>query len=474
MSQNSELSCQYCNSKAQLLYCHVCATLQCRACVLKKEVTTWMCSTCNEETDSALCGGCGEHCQMVNQTSKIVCANCESTRLSEPETILRTIGSDYFSAVEKVTDILPKITEINRSFDFFTALVRQCRLAGLMVFPQIETSLSRCSKGIIEINARTKVQLTKIRKDAIYEILNLSYLKNIEIDQYRLAERAINNIESSISQTIELVTFWVDEVNIELDRLYSLSKPLSKHYELLQTLQRYLPEGVRHIAGIVPAVPMRVKKGRSAFKHDTYIIFSEDEVIFLPKDAVTNMRITVGKRFSYKEIEQVQMASSSIKGTQLHINFNSGEVQVNAPPKVIKGIEHYFELIQSEKPLMIGSPKTILEIEAETADKFEVKRACDSFIEVFKERLFGERVIVQTPDVSMKELQQRFETLKMTSDEIDNRARNLQINLDEYRSTRNQINDSLRNLRNDFRDLRGHFTSKNDLNRFRLDSDLNY
>lgn len=407
---------------------------------------------------------------MVNQVEVPCCANCLGIELSDPETILRSLPSDYYAAVSKITDILSNIADINRSFDFFTALVRQCRIAGLMAFPQIENRLSRCSKGMAQINKRTIDHLTTVRKEALFELFNISYFKNLDISKYRSGERLVNNISESIQQTVDFVSDWCDQVNAELDYLYKLSRPLRKHYELLQKISRYLPEGVFSIAGIVPATSMRVKKKKSLLKGETYLIFGEEEVIFLPKQAINSVEVLVARKFSYDEIKSITTKKSSIKGRQTIIKFKSGEALITAPPKVLKGITYYFDLIKSEKPLMIGSAKTILKLEAEASDKNEVKRACKKFTDVFNERLFGP---VQTPGesstMSMTDLQSKFKDLKQTSNDIDNRAKNLQINLDDYRHCRSQINENLRNLRENFSRMGGHFTQPRDLDRWRLD-----
>ena len=406
----------------------------------------------------------------MDQVERQCCANCLGFELSDPETILRSLPSDYFEAVSKITDILNNIAEINRSFDFFTALVRQCRIAGLMAFPQIENRLSRCSKGMAQINKRTLDHLTTVRKEALFELFNISYFRKLDISKYRSGERLVNNITESILQTMNFVSDWCDQVNAELDYLYKLSSPLRKHYELLQKISRYLPEGVFSIAGIVPAASMRVKRKKSLIKGDIYIIFGDEEVIFLPKQAINNVEVMVGMKVPYDEIRSITTKKSSIKGRQTLIKFNSGDALITAPPKVLKGITYYFDLIKSDKPLMIGSAKTILKIEAEASDKNEVKRACEKFIEIFNERLFGPAYNPgESSTMSMTDLQSKFKDLKQTSKNIDNRAKNLQINLDDYRHYRSQINDSLRNLRENFSRMGGHFTKPRDLDKWRLD-----
>ncbi len=410
---------------------------------------------------------------MIDQIKNNACANCEGTRLSDPDTIIKMLPSDYFDAVSKVKEIVPKINELTRSFEFFTALVRQARIAGLLAFPQIESTLSRCSKGMGQINKRTIDHLSKVRKEALFEIFNISYFKNIDISKYRSAERLIENIEKAIEQTSTLVSHWVEQVNDELDRLYRLSDPLRKHYELMQSISRYLPEGIVNIAGIVPAVSIRVKQGRHTQKGDAYIIFSDTDVVFLPISAVNDQLISVGKKFNYDTIKSIEKSKSSIKGRQLTVKFENGSAVITAPPKVLEGIHHYFGLVQSDEPLMIGSAKNILKIEADAPDKSAVKRACDKFVDLFNERLFGvEPSYDNTPTMSMTDLQTKFKDLQSTSREIDNRARNLQINLEDYRHYRSQINNSLRNLRHDFSRMGGHFTKKKDLDTWKLDRDI--
>lgn len=473
MNHDQDTSCHWCSGTVRLHYCHSCTLVSCIACVKNIDIFLYYCNACEKNVNEPVCGSCGNKNQMVDQVTKNACANCESTKLSDPDVIIRNLPSDYYDAVTKVPNILPKINELTRSFEFFTALVRQCRIAGLLAFPQIETTLSRCAKGMNQINKRTIDHLTKVRKEALFEIFNISYFKNIKINQYRSAERLVQNIEAAICQTSELVTYWVEQVNEELDKLYRLSDPLRKHYELMQQISRYLPEKIVHIAGIVPAVSCKVKQGRNIQKGDSYIVFSENEVVFLPVNAVSRNEISVGCVFRYDSIKSVVKSKSSLKGLQLSVQFKDGESLIIAPPKVLDAINHYFELVQSEEAFMIGSAKTILKIEAEAADKFAVKRACDKFVNLFNERLFGtEQKFDTSPTMSMTDLQNKFKDLKNTSKEIDNRARNLQINLDDYRQYRHQINDSLRNLRNDFSRMGGHFAQKKAFDNWKLDNEL--
>ena len=84
--------------------------------------------------------------------------------------------------------------------------------------------------------------------------------------------------------------------------------------------------------------------------------------------------------------------NSVLKGTQLDIMLDQGQIVINAPPQVLDRVDEYFQLIYDNEPYMVGSAKKIKQIEAETPDKNEFKRASQKFINIFREWLFGTRI----------------------------------------------------------------------------------
>ena len=158
------LECNWCKSTSQVFYCSDCTTLQCKSCAGTRTIAIWHCTTCDQVSNSSICAACGETCVAVEEVEKDSCANCLGVELHDPDEVLRSLPSNYFATVTKVKDILPQITEINNNFDFFISLVRQCRIAGLLAFPQIEDRLTRCAKGMEQINKRTITHLNKVRR----------------------------------------------------------------------------------------------------------------------------------------------------------------------------------------------------------------------------------------------------------------------------------------------------------------------
>ncbi len=475
MRYTTEYKCHWCDGTEQVVYCHKCRFLSCNNCIKTVEVIQWFCPHCNMNVESEFCGVCGSEAKLLSKELVPSCSNCGSTQLSDPKTLINNIPSDYFSAISEVSEIIPELEEIYRSLNFFITLARLCRLAGLMAFPQVEQQLTKCSTGLSNINQRGINQLMKFRKEGLFEIRNIKYFSEIDIDNYRSAERIINSASEIAHQFTEMMSFWINEVEQELNKLYSYTEPLRQHYELLSDIKRFLPEGVYNVAAVVSPVSVNIKQNKKGRKDLAYIIFAEDEIIFLPKQVLDKKyrdKIITGTRISYDDLVSYHTDTSPLKGYQLIIKLNDGEIIINASPVVIDAIIKYYDLIKNGEPFIVGSAKEILKIEAELPDKNEFKRAVNKFINIFRERLFGTNVVneVIKPKFSIKNLKKEYLELKHRAEEIDLMAKNLNVDVDEYQSYRSEISNSLTSIRENFKKLGGHLTEHYDVKKW-LDED---
>lgn len=462
MRQNS-LQCHWCKLGTGKLYCHKCTFLTCDSCTETVEVITRYCSSCQKELSSEYCGDCGIETHQIRKEEKTCCSNCGGTELNDPELIVNNLPSDYFSALSEIKDIQPKLDETYRSFEFFITIVRLCRLGGLMAFPQIEEQLNRCSKALQFINTRSIDQLMKVRQEALFDVRNINYFSEVDINNYRSAERIITNTSELIRDLIEMIQHWLDEVNIELNKLYTLADPLRRHYELLSRVKRFLPEGIYNVAAVIPAVSTQIKHKKETHRFIGFIIFAEEELVFLPQQAVDERnkdKIILGKRIPYDLIINHSKQHSSLKGSQLTIKILKGDIKINAPLNVIRGIEGYLKLIKGNHDFTIGSAKEILKIEAEAADRNTYRHATDKFVEIFRERLFGRgpaNFFEPNSNLSLSALKKELLELKRRANDLDARASNLQVDPDNYSDFRHQINDSINSIQSNFDKMSGHF-----------------
>ncbi len=462
--RDSSLQCHWCKlGNGKLLYCHKCAFLSCSGCTEEVEVVTQYCSTCKKELNSEYCGDCGCETQQIRKETKICCSNCGGTELNDPELIVNNLPSDYFSALSEIKDIQPSLDETYRSFEFFITIVRLCRIGGLMAFPQIEEQLNRCSTALKFINQRSIDQLMKVRQEALFDVRNINYFSGVDINSYRSAERIIINTSDLIKDLIEMIEHWLEEVNIELNKLYTLADPLRRHYELLSKVKRFLPEGIYNVAAVIPAVSTQIKHKKETLRFIGFIIFAEEELVFLPQQAVEERnkeKIILAKRIPYELIINHNKEHSSLKGNQLTIKILKGNVKINAPLNAISGIEAYLKLIKGNHDFTIGSAKEILKIEAEAADRNTYRNATDKFVEIFRERLFGKgpaNFNEPNSNLSLSTLKKELLELKRKTNDLDTRASNLQVDPENYSDFRHQINDSISSIQSNFDKLSGHF-----------------
>jgi hypothetical protein len=428
------------------------------------EIAIKYCSICKKELTSEYCGECGIETQQIRKETKICCSNCGGLELNDPELIVNNLPSDYFSALSEIKDIQPKLDETYRSFEFFITIVRLCRLGGLMAFPQIEEQLNRCSSALQSINVKSIDQLMKVRQEALFDVRNMNYFSGADINNYRSAERIITNTTKLIKELIEMIQHWLDEVNIELNKLYTLADPLRRHYELLSRVKRSLPEGIYNVAAVIPAVSTQIKHKKETLRFIGFIIFAEEELVFLPQQAVEERnkeKVILGKRIPYDLIINHSKQHSSLKGSQLTIKILKGDIKINAPLNAIRGIEGYLKLIKGNHDFTIGSAKEILKIEAEAADKNTYRNATDKFVEIFRERLFGRgpaNFFEPSSTLSLSALKKELIDLKRRANDLDTRASNLQVDPEKYTDFRYQINDSISSIQSNFDKMSGHFT----------------
>ena len=165
-------------------------------------------------------------------------------------------------------------------------------------------------------------------------------------------------------------------------------------------------------------------------------------------------------KYHFDSVRSHTKQNNSLVGNQLMVKLKDAEIVINAPPSVVDGLISYFDLIKTDmSDFMVGSPKDILVIEADSSDKNEFKRAAGKFVEIFRDRLFGTSPanMPNAPSYSITELKRELYDIKRKADDIDVRAKSLQIDPDEYSIYRSQINESIDAIQDNFNKLSGHF-----------------
>jgi hypothetical protein len=396
------------------------------------------------------------------------CPTCHSTGLGDPELLLKNLPSEFFSIINKCQDVHTEIIDLYRSFDFYVGLVRFCRIGRFLGFPQIEQQLIKCARGLQLINEKSISQLTKIRQEALHDLWNIRYFEEVEIDHYRSADAILKNTEEKILHLNTLVRKWIDEVQIEVDKLKQLARPLRQHYILMQEINRYLPDGIHHVAAIIPPIGMNIGLTRKRFKGEAYTIFTEEQFILLPQSALDQKdEVVNGIKIEYDEIKDYETNHSLLHGSQLEMKLSQGKLAFSAPTPVLDKVTQYFDLVLSEKPFMVGSPKDIFKIEEGAPDKNEYKRATTKFVQIFRERLFGHPGELGEPqpskNMSIKEIIAKIRQLEELTRNIDLQARNYQINIPEYQSNRTKIQQEYEDMKRTLQQLGGHLTRNMDI-----------
>ncbi len=453
MNTYSRYPCQLCQSKRGVLFCRECTQLTCNKCVNQISIIDWYCGNCENHCSGEFCGSCGSSCRIINRTAKQSCPNCRSILLGDPSLLLNNLQSEFFSIITKLNNILPEILELHRTFDFFVTLVRLCRLAGLLGFPQIEDQLDKCSKGLTLITKNGINQLSKVRQEVIFDLKHIQYFNNIKLEHYRNAETILSSTTKSIQQVSDLIQYWINEIKIEFEKLRELAFPLKKHYELLSEISRNLQEKLTNVAALVPPVGMKISTRKQTFRSQAYIIFSDEQIICLPEE-IKNPRKrgkkAQGIKFNYEKILDISVKHSVIKGSRLIINLMDDQIKINSSPHIIEILKKYFDLILSGEPYFVGSAKRIVTIEENAPNKNEYKSAINRFISFFREHLFGipDQKPPQIPfqSSSIQELRKRIGDLQENVRDLDHQAKNRLVNYGEYQSQRSQIKEDLRSI----------------------------
>jgi hypothetical protein len=373
---------------------------------------------------------------------------------------LKNLNSEYFSIISGVNIVLPELAELYRTFEFYVTLVRLCRIAGLLGFPQVEDQLERCSNGLHLISKKGTNQLMKIQKEALFDLRNINYFHDVQLEHYRNAESIIRSASKSIQQVSDLTRHWICEVKQELIRLKDMALPLKQHYALLSEISRDLPDGISSVAALIPPVGMSFPQGKRVKKTHAYLVFAEEHLICIPKDISKyrkNNKVMNPNKFHYRQIRNITTSHSIIKGSQLKIALQEKMIKISAPPNLIEVINDYLELILSGRPYTVGSDKIIINIEENSPNKSGYKNATTKFISTIRERLFGSSI--QTPDYapfatsSIKELRRKISSLQKNIRELDHQARSRYVDYDEYQSQRSQLKDSMRSLQDNMNHL---------------------
>ncbi|MDH5401156.1 MAG: hypothetical protein OEY49_01585 [Candidatus Heimdallarchaeota archaeon] len=461
MSFSHRPICQLCKSTRFVLFCTDCTQLQCKRCCRQRQIEEWKCHPCNLQSPGSLCGRCGSETSKIGETMIDCCTDCGSINLGDPGILLNNLAKDFFAIVSSIQDILPDLNDLHRNFDFQVTLVRLCRLAGFTGFPVIEDQLKKCSVGLKLITEKGINQLIKIRKEILFDLRSIDNFKELNIEHYRNADSIIQNTKRSINLITSLIRHWIEEVGEELNKLVDINISLKQHYELLTKINRYLPEEITNVTSIIPPISLKIQVDKHKFNEESYVVFSEHNFVCLPENVFTqkNQYLAIGSGFSYKDIKQVYLKNSIITGCNLIIEMQKGSIQISGPPQALHRIHEYFIHIISDDPFFIKSPKIIMEIESKSPDKNEYKRATQKFIDVFRSKLFGDplqKTPLESSPISISELKNQFVKLEKSAKDIDFRAKNLQINPDEYKNYRHQIKSELQNIRENINRLGGH------------------
>ena len=453
-------TCETCRSTRRILFCRECTHITCQNCVLLTEKITWQCENCNIIANGQYCGVCGSQCSKYDTIKEQICPTCKNSSLGDPQVILNNLDSDFFSIISTVSEILPSFAEAHRKFDFTVTLVRLCRLASFIGFPQIEVQLQKCAEALKEVSERGITQLNKIQRESMYFLRQINHFKKIEIDHFRNAEAILTSTLKSIKQLNAMLEHWLEEINQELDNLMLLAEPLRQQYELLSEVTKFLPSGVHSVAAIIPPHSINVKYQAKKKKMTSYLVFTETELLCLAADlkGQTSNKVASTVRFPYSAIVKVKQSNSLIKGSELNVRLNGGYLKLIAPSIVIKGVKGYLKLAHTNENFIIGSPKDIMEIESQSPDKYKYLRSTEKFTELIRSNIFDEakRALPDKKFQSLTELKHAINLLGEKSREIDYQARTMQIDPDMYREKRSQIKDSFFSLRDNLANLGGH------------------
>ncbi|OLS24800.1 MAG: hypothetical protein HeimC2_21060 [Candidatus Heimdallarchaeota archaeon LC_2] len=467
-TRSSRNTCETCSTSRNILYCVECTQLSCANCVDHKSEETWFCNSCGDEATAKTCGSCGSKTKVIQTNLIKICQSCKGNSLGEPETLITQLPSEFFSIASKIKDTYPDLIEVHRKFDFSLTLVRLCRLANLVGFPQIEEHLRKCSIGLQSITERGIEHISRIRKEASFDLRNMDNFKNIELEHYRNANTILQSTYDKINKVNTLMRHWIEQVTIELDQMMRIAGPLRQHYELLTQISRYLPQGISNVVAVLPALPIHLKKKRFNKRIECFMIFAEEVFICLPSSVLDqdneSNRLINGIQFPYSKVQNINTSNSLLKGYQLQIETNEGTLKINNSPIIINGIVEYFELILSGEPYVVGGPKEILEIESNGPDKSKFKRASQKFIDIINEKLFGSSV--QLPDRSDKifnsvsQIQTEYKSLLRKIREIDFLAQNLQIDPQAYQTHRSTFKENMRTIQDSLGSLGGHVVKR--------------
>ncbi|KKL17842.1 hypothetical protein LCGC14_2481470 [marine sediment metagenome] len=189
--------------------------LSCANCVDHKSEETWFCNSCGDEATAKTCGSCGSKTKVIQTNLIKICQSCKGNSLGEPETLITQLPSEFFSIASKIKDTYPDLIEVHRKFDFSLTLVRLCRLANLVGFPQIEEHLRKCSIGLQSITERGIEHISRIRKEASFDLRNMDNFKNIELEHYRNANTILQSTYDKINKVNTLMRHWIEQVIIE-------------------------------------------------------------------------------------------------------------------------------------------------------------------------------------------------------------------------------------------------------------------
>ncbi len=467
-ARSSRNTCQTCSTSRNVLYCIECTQLSCAICVDHRREELWFCNNCGVDATAKSCGSCGSKTKVTQSNVIRICPSCKSSSLGEPDVLINQLPSEFFSIAAKIKDVYPELIEVHRKFDFSLTLVRLCRLANLVGFPQIEEQLSKCSIGLQSITERGIEHISRIRKEASFDLRNIDNFKNVDLEHYRNANAILQSTSIKINKVSSLMRYWIEEVSVELDQLMRIAGPLRQHYELLTRISRYLPEGISNVVAVLPALPIHLKRRRINKRLECFLIFAEETFICLPSSVLDqenkSNRLINGMQFPYDNVVNIKTSNSLLKGYQLQIDTKEGTLKINNSPIIIKGIVEYFDLILSGEPYVVGGPKEILDIESNGPDKSKFKRASQKFIDIINEKLFGSPV--QHPDRSetaynsVSQIQSEYKNLLRKIREIDFLAQNLQIDPQAYQTHRSTFKENMRNIQDSLGSLGGHVVKR--------------
>ncbi|MHA1221243.1 MAG: PH domain-containing protein, partial [Candidatus Heimdallarchaeota archaeon] len=321
LGYDPNLKCLKCFQRPSYIhYCEDCNGTFCTDCLITEKTECTYCNICSHISVGSKCEKCGKESHLPVSRRANKCPMCTSIRLKDINRKIQGLPSEFYEAVEKLGLGLESIKNFATKYTKIVTSAKQLRREHYGLYPTIEAGLMRIQQLFFQTRQRANELVEKVYDHILPEAKNLSFNRNMTINQLTRIDKTINLIETHAMSYSNLIEDFLDKPQKELlsieDKVVEL-----KNYTFLfdEVADKFEPEAYELKIAAFPNIKLAFPDERNS-KQGTLFITNK-KLYFLPQHKFIFTFLGKVKNIELSSIKDVETKSRKIFGNKMLINL---------------------------------------------------------------------------------------------------------------------------------------------------------